>query len=545
MAMCEAKQVITESFTSQQYSKGRFLGKGGFARVYEFTTLDTKEVFAAKIIEKSKLVKQRAKQKLMSEIKIHRSLSHSNIVEFKRFFEDNDNVYILLELCSNNTLNDLLRRRKRLSELETQFYLSQIFSALNYLHKLNVIHRDIKLGNLLLNEKLEIKLSDFGLASKLEYVGEKKRTICGTPNYIAPEVLDGTTGHSFAVDVWSMGVLAYTLLIGRPPFETDDVKKTYRRIKLNDYQFPDYPTISDDAKDLISKLLVLEPVNRPSIGEILEFTFFTKNSIPSTLPLSTLAVPPSPSFTGRYKKIPKTESSRKLSYESDRENQGGVINVLSPIIQKLAPAKNGSAKSQRKIICNTHYKGGLGIHTWVKRWVDYSSKYGVGYLMSNGCIGAYFNDSTKILSDANRLSFQYIYRDAVTKEQSYNKYSFDEYPATLKKKVTLLDHFRKHLVGKEAENEKESGVIVKKWLGTDHAIVFKLSNNLIQVNFTDRTELLLCSDSNTVVFTDKSQIATSYALDRALDYGNQELKYRIKYTKEVMNTLSQANSDKE
>ena len=184
----------------KRYSKGRFLGKGGFARVYEFLTLEAKQIFAGKTICKSSLSKARARQKLMSEIKIHRSLHHTNIVKFEHFFEDSENVYILLELCTNQTLNELIRRRKRLTEIEVQCYALQIISALKYLHAYRVIHRDIKLGNLFLSEKMEIKLGDFGLATKLEFEGERKRTICGTPNYIAPEILDGRQGHSYEVD---------------------------------------------------------------------------------------------------------------------------------------------------------------------------------------------------------------------------------------------------------------------------------------------------------------------------------------------------------
>ena len=185
----------------KKYSKGRFLGKGGFARVYEFLTLESKQIYAGKIISKSSLSKARARQKLMSEIKIHRSLHHTNVVRFEHFFEDSENVYILLELCTNQTLNELIRRRKRLTEIEVQCYTFQVISALKYLHAHRVIHRDIKLGNLFLSEKMEIKIGDLGLATKLEFDGERKRTICGTPNYIAPEILDGRQGHSYEVDV--------------------------------------------------------------------------------------------------------------------------------------------------------------------------------------------------------------------------------------------------------------------------------------------------------------------------------------------------------
>lgn len=99
---------------------------------------------------------------------------------------------------------------------------------------------------------MEIKLGDFGLATKVTYEGEKKWTICGTPNYIAPEVLSSKNGHSYEVDVWSIGVIIYTLLFGRPPFETSDVKKTYKRIKMNDFSFPENSDVLEEARDLIS-----------------------------------------------------------------------------------------------------------------------------------------------------------------------------------------------------------------------------------------------------------------------------------------------------
>lgn len=130
-------------------------------------------------------------------------------------------------------MNELLKRRKRLHELEVKYYTFQVISALKHLHSHRIIHRDLKLGNLFLNDKMQIKLGDFGLATKLDFDGEKKRTICGTPNYIAPEVLEGRAGHSYEVDIWSLGVIIYTLIIGKPPFETTDVKATYGRIKRN------------------------------------------------------------------------------------------------------------------------------------------------------------------------------------------------------------------------------------------------------------------------------------------------------------------------
>lgn len=268
----------------------------------------------------------------MTEIKIHKSLNHTNIVNFEHYFEDSENVYILLEICTNQTMNELLRRRKRLTEFEVQVYLLQMISVLKYLHKNRVIHRDLKLGNLFLSEKMEIKLGDFGLASKLDYEGEKKRTICGTPNYIAPEILEGKTGHSYEVDIWSLGVILYTLLIGKPPFETSDVKTTYKRIKINAYSFPEHVTISSAAKSLIHKILNLQPEKRPTLDEILNHEFLANhNCLPRLLPISTLACPPSSSFVKQY--------------SLKKENEGNSLTINSNSIAKPPRLENTTPNS--------------------------------------------------------------------------------------------------------------------------------------------------------------------------------------------------------
>ena len=145
--------------------------------MYELTNAETRQTYASKVIPKASLTKKRAKQKLISEIKIHKSLSHKHVVGFEHYFEDSECVYILLELCPNQSMNELLKRRKRLSEIEVRYYTLQIISGLEYLHKVRVIHRDLKLGNLFINENMDLKLGDFGLAAKLDFDGERKRTI--------------------------------------------------------------------------------------------------------------------------------------------------------------------------------------------------------------------------------------------------------------------------------------------------------------------------------------------------------------------------------
>lgn len=141
--------------------------------------------------------------------------------------------------------------------------------AIEYVHSKRVIHRDLKLGNLFLTERMQLKVGDFGLAAQVFYEGERKKTVCGTPNYLAPEVLENTNGHSYEVDFWSIGVILYTMLYGRPPFESVEVKQTYQKIKLGAFAFPDTVTVNSAAKSFIKECLILDPVKRMNLQEML------------------------------------------------------------------------------------------------------------------------------------------------------------------------------------------------------------------------------------------------------------------------------------
>lgn len=603
---------VTGDIQIRKYVKGRLLGKGGFAKCYEFTCTETKKVYAAKVVSKSSLVKSRAKQKLITEIKIHKSLHHPQIVGFEHYFEDTENVYILLEMCQNQSLNELLKRRKRLTEIEVQCYLMQIIKALKYLHSHRVIHRDLKLGNLFLTDKMEIKVGDFGLATKLEFDGERKRTVCGTPNYIAPEILDGKTGHSYEVDIWSLGVICYTLIIGKPPFETQDVKTTYKRIKMNAYTFPENAIISEGAKALITDILQTDPLKRPDLDHIIASDFFCQGvSIPKLLPTSTLACTPSLSYIRQFmpdagsngivqKSITtqrtQTSESNKFMTERGRTNEnitndnamlksdsrplttttGTEIGMGSnymtkkrEILTRESTQTDKNARSEYGTSTNLN-----GPDTWVKKWVDYSSKYGLGYLLSNGSTGVFFNDSSKIILDPKGHNFNYIERRSSDKQEIISSHTLSDYPKELQKKVTLLQHFRSYLEGDQANKEglgmdtkvlntavKFSGeeenkandtnrktpnfIYVKKWMRTRHAIMFRLSNKIVQVCFQDHTEIILSSESRIVTYTNKKGERSSYPLSSALESNNYEMTKRLKYTKDILThmlTLNQNNT---
>ena len=570
-AVVEEKIIkVTGDVQIRKYYKGRLLGKGGFAKCYEFTCSENKKIFAAKVVAKSGLVKSRAKQKLISEIKIHKSLHHPQIVAFEHYFEDTENVYILLEMCHNQTLNELLKRRKRLTEIEVQCYIVQLIKALKYLHSHRVIHRDLKLGNLFLTDKMELKVGDFGLATKLDFEGERKRTVCGTPNYIAPEILDGKTGHSYEVDIWSLGVIIYTLIIGKPPFETRDVKTTYKRIKMNAYSFPETAIISEAAKNLISQILVTDPAKRPTLDQILTHDFFNQGtSIPKLLPTSTLACTPSLSYirqfmpdAGKDGIVNKPLTTTKLiDRNNTKETQDKDDNKNNKEALKNLKVNEPQADPNLK-----------GPDTWVKKWVDYSSKYGLGYLLSNGFSGVFFNDSSKIILNPTTNQFNYIERRMTDKQEIISTHTMNEYPKELQKKVTLLHHFKNYLEGdnnnndqqtQSNTNQQEEGdtkedkdkdkdkdkkdkpfTYVKKWMRTRHAIMFRLSNKIVQVCFQDKTEIILSSESRVVTYAKKRGERTTYPLSTALEMSNYEMTKRLKYTKDILTHMLNMNQQR-
>ncbi|KAI0027458.1 kinase-like domain-containing protein, partial [Vararia minispora EC-137] len=292
-------KIIRDKARDQRFRRVAFLGEGGFARVYEVADEKNKRM-ACKVVTKESLKTKKAKTKLYAEIKIHRSLQHPNIVSFTDCFEDEMNVYMTLELCCNGSLMDVFRRRRRFTEPEARFYLVQIIGACHYMHTHQVIHRDLKLGNLFLDSEMNIKVGDFGLAALIESPGERKKTICGTPNYIAPEVLfDQANGHSFEVDIWSIGVILYTLVVGRPPFQTKEVSQIYERIKNNEYEFPADRQVSSEARELVQSILAQDPRDRPTLHVILDNVFFTRGTVPAYVPNSARDQAPDFSYISR------------------------------------------------------------------------------------------------------------------------------------------------------------------------------------------------------------------------------------------------------
>ena len=596
-----SKSNINKKEKIRKYTKGRFLGKGGFARCYELICQDNSKTFAAKMLPLSDIKNDRQRQKLLTEIKIHKSLHHQQIVAFEHNFKDSSNVYILLELCQNQTLNELFERRKRLSEVEVQCYMIQLIKGLQYLHSHRVIHRDLKLGNLFLNDKLELKIGDFGLATKLDFEGERKKTVCGTPNYIAPEVLYGT-GHSYEVDIWALGVIIYTLLIGKPPFETKEVKTTYNKIKKAEFSFPVSCNISIAAKNIIKKILNVDPKKRPSLNDILSDDFFNQGiAIPKLLPISTLALSLPHEYIKNFnpdlknngiinkEKLSSQNGGYKRSNSGDLTKSTEINKEIKGIDSHLASTKNLVPDLLKEEIISKK-------EIWITKWVDYSNKFGIGYLLNNGYIGVYFNDTTKIILNPIKKDFTYIDKKMVDNQELLYTFSINEYPDEIKNKVYLFNQFKNYLdeennkikfsdeiplnqkqingekskrsPEKQRKNRKKKDdkkleedeqnvtasmknieemdfVFVNKWIKTKFAIIFRFSNKAIQACFKDRTEIYIHIHNENITYTNKKGEKFIYPLNIAFNSSNYELTKRIKYIRQVLLYMIKAKNKTE
>nr|CAI5861153.1 unnamed protein product [Callosobruchus analis] len=256
----------------EDYEVHNLLGKGGFASVYHARCLKTHTDVAIKMIDKKLMQATGMVNRVKQEVAIHSRLKHPSILELYECFEDINYVYLVLELCHKGELQKYVKG-KVLSETEVSNIMIQVVEGIKYLHSYNILHRDLSLSNLLLTKDMQVKIADFGLATQLSRPDEKHMTMCGTPNFISPEVASRGS-HGLEADVWGLGCLLYTLLVGSPPFDTPAVKSTLTKVVLSNYTLPDH--LSSEAKDLINSLLQKNPKDRITLDQILEHPFLKR-----------------------------------------------------------------------------------------------------------------------------------------------------------------------------------------------------------------------------------------------------------------------------
>ena len=278
------KPEFEKNYSKENFSKvlvnGFFpqeLGSGSYGRVYLIKHNKTNEEYALKVIDKKKLMQMYGRIDIIkNEINIHSKLSHENIIRLYNVYEDENSINLILEYAKNGNLYELLSQpenKKGLDEQRAFDYFIQVVNAVYYLHQNNIIHRDIKPENILIGKKGLLKLCDFGWAKELTL--ENRSTFCGTVEYMAPEIV-GSENYDFGVDIWSLGILLYEMVIGHSPFKAKNMKSVILNIKSHDltYEKP----LSRECRNLIEKILNINPQKRLKIKDILEHPFVKKYS---------------------------------------------------------------------------------------------------------------------------------------------------------------------------------------------------------------------------------------------------------------------------
>ncbi|KAG8525389.1 uncharacterized protein KY384_009033 [Bacidia gigantensis] len=281
----------------QQYRILQQLGKGHFATVHLCVERSTGMQYAVKKFEKRRNESSKSQTDgLEQEIGVLKSVSHPNVLCLRDTFDEDDGVYLVLELAPEGELFNWIVTKQKLTEAETRNVFIQLFQGIRYLHERNIVHRDIKPENILLADKhLSVKLADFGLA---KIIGEESftTTLCGTPSYVAPEILENSRHRKYtrAVDVWSLGVVLYICLCGFPPFSDElySPENPYnlsQQIKMGrfDYPSPYWDSIGDPALDLIDRMLTVDADKRITIDECLEHPWIVPNGVATSISDST------------------------------------------------------------------------------------------------------------------------------------------------------------------------------------------------------------------------------------------------------------------
>jgi calcium/calmodulin-dependent protein kinase I len=256
------------------YKFGRVLGQGSFATVKMATAKSDNSKWAVKIIKRASLAPE-DEQALATEVSIMERIKHPNIVLLKEVFDCPSHMYMVMELMTGGELFDRIVQKEHYSENEAKEAVTQLISAIGYCHDMGIVHRDLKPENLLYstpNDDAVLKLADFGLAQLLKS-NELMHNACGTPGYVAPEVLrNDSSGYGKEVDMWSVGVILYILLCGFPPFYDEDNGKLFMAIQKGEFDYPSpyWDDVSPEATDLIDKLLVLDPAMRLTAPQALE-----------------------------------------------------------------------------------------------------------------------------------------------------------------------------------------------------------------------------------------------------------------------------------
>ncbi|XP_073270563.1 SNF1-related protein kinase catalytic subunit alpha KIN10-like isoform X1 [Primulina huaijiensis] len=307
----------------RNYRLGKTLGHGSFGKVKIAEHVLTGYKVAIKILNRRKMKSPDMEEKVRREIKICRLFVHPHVIRLYEVIETQLDIYVVMEYVKRGELFDYIVEKGRLAEDEARHFFQQIIAGVEYCHRNMVVHRDLKPENLLLDSNGNVKLADFGL-SNIMRDGHFLRTSCGSPNYAAPEVVSGKLYAGPEVDIWSCGVILYALLCGSLPFDDENIPNLFKKIKSGLYTLPSH--LSHGARDLIPRMLVVDPMKRITIHEIRQHPWF-RFHLPRYL-----AITP-PNAVEHLKKLDEEIVQEVVRMEFDR---GQLIESLQKRIQNDA-----------------------------------------------------------------------------------------------------------------------------------------------------------------------------------------------------------------
>lgn len=320
-----------------RYQIVKTLGEGSFGKVKLAYHLATNSRVALKIINRRTLQKTDMQGRVEREISYLRLLRHRHIIKLYEVIKKKDEIIMVLEFAGKE-LFDHIVQQGRMSEPEARKFFQQIISAVQYCHKHKIVHRDLKPENLLLDEKMEIKIADFGL-SNIMTDGNFLKTSCGSPNYAAPEVISGKLYAGPEVDVWSCGVILYVMLVGRLPFDEESIPELFQRISQGIYSIPDF--VSSGARNLLKRMLVVNPLERITVDEIIKDKWFQTDLSPELFPQ-----------TPRIDHKADQNITRYLSVQLGYSNSD-IVDAIEGTGRNLDPASEAVIKDAYKLVLDS------------------------------------------------------------------------------------------------------------------------------------------------------------------------------------------------
>ncbi|GME80043.1 unnamed protein product [Ambrosiozyma monospora] len=433
---------------------------------------------------------------------------------------------------------------------------------------------------------MNLKIGDFGLATIISSPDKKRYTICGTPNYIAPEVLGGkNVGHSFEVDVWAVGIMMHALLFGKPPFQAKDVQVIYERIKKNEYGFPEESTVSEEARDLITDILCTNPAERLTLDEILEHEWFQAGPFPRTIGVDSLTKKPRQlayitkeesiiNFNLCKQQVGINAAPKRpveiLKTDLESEKPKALLpNSLSPNNTKSKYREINSPKYLNKVsnkLATAHQENKMiallddtlsatidnikqvearrlstltetDKPVLVSKWVDYSNKHGFSYQLSNGCTGFLFNDGHSLLKAQEAKNYV---RVKASTEVGWTTAKFSGYKSELSKEIEIVEFFERYM-SKHLSDVSSAGakvfknrdVFLRRYSREENYLMFELSNGSYQFNFKDHHKIVLSEFGLFIThITPSKQIETlplRYVLDNGNFYDHPDEYFEVKY----------------